>query len=231
MIPLSDMNYRASAPVVTFGIIAANVAVFVYELSLGQGLPQLIDLYGTVPAEITSGRGIPAAAPHPIYLAILTSMFLHASLLHIGGNMLYFWVFGDNVEDAMGHLPFLAFYLLCGVAASVAQIAIDPGSTVPSIGASGAIAGILAAYLVLYPGQPVRTLIFFGFVWITNVSAFILIGFWFVAQFVNGLAVVSPGIRSTRTDNVAHWAHIGGFVFGLIFVRLFAMRRPRQFRW
>ncbi len=226
MIPLADHNIRRTVPVVTYLIIAANFAAFVYELSLGDTLAHFIEVYGAVPTEITSGRGIPSGAPNPIYVTLLTSMFLHGGVLHIAGNMLYFWVFGDNVEDVMGHLGFLIFYVIVGLCASAAQILVDPASSIPSIGASGAIAGVLAAYLVLYPRQPVRTLVFFGFVWIANVSAFILIGFWFVAQFFHGLTSIVPGVRTAQDAGIAYWAHIGGFVAGLILVRLFAPR-PR----
>lgn len=228
MIPISDMpGVRRRFPIVNVLLILANVFVFVvYEL--GQpgeaALNQFIQAAGVIPSELVSGRDLPPAAPFgTVYSTLITSMFLHGGLLHLGSNMLYLWVFGDNVEDAFGSLPYLAFYLLCGLLASAAHIFFNLGSGIPSIGASGAIAGVLAGYVVLYPKASIRTLLFLGpFITMTRVSALILIGFWFLLQLFNG--VVSLGVQTEQTSGVAVWAHVGGFVAGFILVQLF---RPR----
>src|SRR5438067_12421476 len=162
MLPIKDYpGPRRRLPWVTWGIIAVNIVVFLYQVSLGPDAPAFMFAYSVVPVALTHGvpqtslPGVPAHlpfhTPNPVYLTIITAMFLHAGWLHIGGNMLFLYIFGDNVEDRMGHLPYLVFYLFCGVIASITQVAIDPGSPVPSLGASGAIAGVLAAYLVLFP--------------------------------------------------------------------------------
>src|SRR5947199_602604 len=189
--------------------------------------------YSVVPLAVTHGipqTSIPEAPPNlpfhwpdPVYLTLITAMFLHAGWLHIGGNMLYLFIFGDNVEDRMGHLPYLAFYLFCGVIAGIAQIVVDPGSSIPSLGASGAIAGVLAAYLVLFPWAGVRTVIFlFIFFTIVTLPAIILIGLWFVLQFFDGVAALSNAQQSM--GGVAYFAHVGGFVTGLVISLLL---RPR----
>jgi membrane associated rhomboid family serine protease len=228
MIPLADRNTARSLPVCTWALIAANVAVFVHELTLGSGsqLNRFFYDYAAIPCELT-GAAAPdcprvPGTPDPVWLTLFTSMFVHGGFLHIGGNMLFLWVFGDNVEDGMGHLKFLLFYVLCGLAAGWAQILVDPASTTPGLGASGAIAGVLAAYLLLYPGQPVRTLVFLGLPWFVDLPAFLLIAYWFVIQFLNGLSVLSLRPQG----GVAYWAHIGGFLAGLLLARLFTPTRP-----
>lgn len=221
MIPISDMPEQKKRifPLVTLLLIAVNVAVFLYQLSLGSAVQQFIFSYGVVPAAITTGRAPTPEAPDPIYLTLLTSMFLHGGLLHLGGNMLYLWVFGDNVEDALGHLGYIFFYALAGIAAGAAQVVSDPTGTVPGIGASGAIAGILAGYLVLFPTANIRTLLFIGpFITMTRVKAFLLIGFWFVIQLISGLVELTN--VSQQAGGVAFWAHIGGFAAGLIVMAL-----------
>jgi membrane associated rhomboid family serine protease len=200
--------------------VIVNVLVFLYQLSLGPALQRFILAYGVVPFEITTGRDIPPMIPLPVYLTLVTSMFLHGGLLHIAGNMLFLWVFGDNVEDALGHFGFLLFYFATGILAGLSQVLVDPLSRTPGVGASGAIAGVLAAYLVLFPRATVRTLLFLGpFITVTRISAFFLIGFWFLIQFVSG--VVSLGVETAGGGGVAYWAHIGGFVAGLILILLF----------
>lgn len=212
MLPLTDDNRgRRSAPIVTWVLIAINVLVYLYELILSdQDLNRLFLDYGVIPNDITSGEG---------YLTLLTSMFLHGGWLHIIGNMLFLWVFGDNIEDVMGHARYIVFYLLTGLAASGAQILVDTSSTVPTIGASGAISGLLAAYIICFPHGRIRTLVTLG-VFITSVMlpAWMMIGYWIVLQVIQGslsLGVDSPG------GGVAFFAHIGGFVAGLILVFLF----------
>ena len=229
MIPISDMpGRRRSFPIVNILIIVANIYVFLaYELSQPseRALDQLIKAAGVVPAEIINGRDVPPAAPlGNLYFTLFTSMFLHGGWLHLGGNLLYLWVFGDNVEDAFGHISYALFYLLCGVAAGVTHIVINAHSSVPSIGASGAIAGVLAAYLVMFPSASVRTLLFLGpFIAMPRISAVFLIGFWFVTQLFSGFG--SLGVSTEQTSGVAVWAHIGGFLAGLILTQVFRPRR------
>jgi len=224
VIPLSDDPKRRSFPLVTIALIVVNVLVFLYELSLGNQSDAFLQAFGAVPAEIVSGRDIPPTAPlGNVYLTLITSMFLHGGVLHIASNMIYLWVFGDNVEDAFGHLGYLLFYFVCGIIAGLAQIAIDPTSTVPSVGASGAIAGVLGAYIVMYGGARVRTLVFLGpIILLPRIPALLLIGFWFLTQLVSGIGALTS--RTQQTGGVAFWAHIGGFVAGLLLALLF---RPR----
>ncbi len=221
MIPISDSpGVRRHFPYINVLLILANVLVFLYELSLGQGTDQFLTDYGVVPAAITAGHPLSPTAPSPIYLTLITSQFLHGGLLHIAGNMVFLWVFGDNVEDRLGHLGYLVFYLAAGVVAGLAQVVVDPTSTVPGVGASGAIAGVLAGYLVLFPRAAVRTLLFIGpFITMTRLSAFLLIGFWFVLQLISGVAELASTAAS-QNGGVAFWAHIGGFAFGLVIMWL-----------
>jgi len=182
-------------------------------------LDALIRTYGVVPREIITGRDLWPPGPRPVYLTLITAMFMHAGWLHIIGNMLYLMVFGDNVEDRLGHLTFLLFYLIGGIAASLAQIAITPTSRIPSIGASGAVAAVLGGYLLLFPHGIVRALVIFGpFFQIARLPAAGFILFWFFTQFLNGIA--SLGVHTLETGGVAYWAHIGGFIAGLILVSL-----------
>lgn len=219
MIPIEDTpgQRRRTFPVVTLLLIATNAAVFAYELSLGSEVTGFIRSFGAVPAEIVSGQDLPPPSPTPVYLTLLTSMFIHAGFLHLGGNMLFLWIFGDNVEDAFGHPGFLGLYFFCGIFAGLVHIAANPESRVPAIGASGAIAGVLAAYLLLFPHATVRTLLFAGpFVTITRISAIFMIGVWIVFQLVSGLLAL--GARGVDGSGIAFWAHIGGFVAGLMVV-------------
>lgn len=205
-------------------MIALNVLVFLYELTLGPGLEDFIRTFGVTPYEITTGEDIYPNTPISPYLTLVTSQFIHFGLLHIAGNMLFLWVFGDNVEDALGHVPFLLFYLFIGAIAGLAQVLIDPLSLVPAIGASGAIAGVLAGYLLLYPHAPVRTLLFvIPFVTVTWISAVFLIGFWFLLQLFSG--VLSLGNVQAQTGGVAFFAHIGGFVVGAIIIALYRLAK------
>ena len=219
VIPIEDTpgERRRTFPVVTLLLIAANVVVFAYQISLGPDVVGFIRSLGAVPAEIVSGQDLPPPSPTPVYLTLLTSMFIHAGFLHLGGNMLFLWIFGDNVEDAFGHPRFLGLYLFCGIFAGLVHIAMNPESQVPAIGASGAIAGVLAAYLLLFPHATVRTLLFVGpFVTITRVSAIFMIGVWILFQLVSGLLAL--GVGNAEDSGVAFWAHIGGFVAGLMVV-------------
>src|SRR5512138_793078 len=200
MFPIGDDNSgRRLTPVVTYALIAANILVFLIELIAGD---PFIEAWSFIPARFL-------ADPAGDFGTIFSSMFMHAGLLHIGGNMLYLWIFGDNVEDRFGHAKFLAFYLVCGVAATFAQMAFTMESTIPSLGASGAIAGVLGAYLLLYPNRRVTVLA--GYV-ILEVPSLIVIGFWFVLQLFSGIG----SLGAADTGGIAFMAHVGGFVAGVV---------------
>ena len=217
MIPISDDNPVRLVPVVTWTIIALCVLAFVWELSLGRSMEQALQVLGFSPASLSG-----ALVPPPGYLAvpawatIFISMFLHGGFLHIAGNMLYLWIFGNNVEDAMGHVRFTAFYFICGAAAALAMAAVDPASHVPMVGASGAISGVLAAYVLLYPRARVTVIVPLGIIFYPfKISAGWVVGFWFVMQLASALYTTSgqPG--------VAWWAHVGGFIVGAALTPLF----------
>ena len=241
MFPLGDENEPGHGLAwVTLGLIAINVAVF---LLLQQAGANNDFTYGfsAVPFEIThnvdlvrSQGGIPQApGPDPIYFTLLSSMFMHGGWLHIGGNMLFLWIFGDNVEHRVGHLTYLVFYLVAGVIASLAQILVNTDSAIPSLGASGAISGVLGAYVVMFPGNRVTV---FVFRFLTQVPAVAAIGIWALLQFINGFGSIAV---SQETGGVAYMAHIGGFVAGVIAGFLFrglfpgrpAARRPMRSLW
>ncbi len=234
MIPLSDDNPTLSRPVVTFGLLAALGGVWVFIQGAGFNALQLAATvcdFGLVPGELTGRADVGLAVPmgpgvacvvdrEPVnFWTPLLSMFLHGGWGHLLGNALFLWVFGNNVEDSMGRLRFLAFYLLCGLAAAGTQVAVDPASPVPMVGASGAISGVLGAYLVLYPRVRVRTLVF---LFIVDLPAYVVLLTWIVWQIIGGL----PQLSSISPEaGVAFWAHIGGFVAGLLMVKLFENRR------
>ena len=227
MIPFRDNIPSRSFPVITISLILINIAAFFYELSLGRALEPFIERYGVVPALVFvwPQTDLPFTA---IALPFLTSMFLHGGWLHLIGNMWYLWIFGDNVEDRLGRFMFLLFYLLSGLGAGIVHTILNANATIPSIGASGAIAGVLGAYLVSYPFARVLTLVpIFVFVQVIEVPAMIVLGLWFVMQFFSGtaeLAASTPG----DAGGVAWWAHVGGFVIGMILVGLFPRKdRPR----
>lgn len=222
MLPLRDENPTRITPIVTYALIAVNVIVFIFQQMMGAEDPQAVYAFAMVPAQVT-GSFNPV-----VWATILTSMFMHGGLAHIGGNMLYLWIFGDNVEEAMGSGRYLAFYLLGGVIASLAHIFTNPNSQVPTVGASGAIAAVLGAYLVLFPQSRVLTLIPFGFFMrLTLIPAAIVLGLWFILQFFQGvLTLGGPDV-----GGVAFWAHIGGFVVGVVLARLLATRRRRYKNW
>jgi len=241
MIPLKDDVPSRSLPIVTVGLIGLNVLVFLYQLSLGidargpgaGAAEAFVFEFGVIPCRLThscAGTLVRIADdfPHP-WVTILTSMFLHGGLLHVGGNMLYLWIFGDNVEDTLGHGRFLFFYLVSGVAAAVGQTLISPTSGVPMIGASGAVSGVLGAYLLLFPHATILTLVTFGFfIKFLHVPALIVLGFWIVLQLLNGYITVSAQTMGRgETGGVAWFAHIGGFLAGMLLLFLI---RPRQSR-
>ena len=214
MIPLRDIIPSRTTPIVTISLIVANVLVFLYELTLGRAVNDFTLYFGLVPAAFS-------------WVAVLTSMFLHGGLFHVAGNMLYLWIFGDNVEDRMGHGRFLAFYLLCGTAAALAQTITAPDSVVPMVGASGAIAGVMGAYFVLYPKSRIVTLVpIIFFFQIIEVPAIFFLGIWFVMQFLSGVGSIATA--TSRTGGIAFWAHVAGFVAGLSGVIVF--RRPERQR-
>ncbi len=224
MLPIGDDdNPNPAFPIVNLVIIAINVAVFLYQLVS----PDFTNGFSTVPAEITTGRDLigqftislpdgtaavidEARGPSPIWITLFTSMFMHGGWTHLGGNMLFLFIFGDNVEKSFGHVRYVAFYVVCGLVASLAQVYSGPDSILPSLGASGAIAGVLAGYLVLFPSNRVRVLL--GY-FVTTVPAVAMIGLWALIQFFNGFASTSV---SAQTGGVAYMAHIGGFIAGLV---------------
>ena len=221
MIPVGDSTRGRSMPYVNVAIIGACVGVFIFELTLSTiDINRFFVDWGVIPKQLIDWLDSPSGAEEPA--TVFSSMFVHGGWLHLIGNMLYLWVFGDNVEDAMGHLPYLLFYALAGVGAAALQVFVDQDSLIPMVGASGAISGVLAAYLVLYPRATVAVVIpllwFFG---AFPVPAAFLIIFWFLMQLLNGVA--SLGTATGVTEGVAVWAHVGGFVTG--FVLVFAFRR------
>jgi membrane associated rhomboid family serine protease len=223
LIPLKDDIPTRRTPVLTLALIAINVIVY---FLVEQGLWGLGDVgnervveYGAIPAEITEGENLPVSDEAPFWLTTITSMFLHGSLLHLGGNMLFLWIFGNNIEDSMGRLAFLAFYLLGGFAALGLHILSDPDSAVPTVGASGAIAAVLGAYARLYPRARVVTLVFIVIIFtVVTLPALLVLGLWFLLQLLPAFAEPVDGAGG----GVAYFAHIGGFVFGLVAIKLFA---------
>ncbi len=228
MIPLRDDQPRFSKPYVTYFLIALNTLIFLFEFWVGQqsqgALNSLISEFGVVPRIVTGGHANLVVA----FVPLLTSMFLHASWLHLIGNMWVLWIFGDNIEDYLGHFAYLLFYLICGVAAGIAHIVLNARSGAPTVGASGAIAGVMGAYLLLYPRAKVLTIvpliIFFTFWWL---PAWIVLGYWFLLQFLSGTAT-SIAYSSRSSGGVAFWAHVGGFAAGLILIKLFPERSQRR---
>lgn len=226
MIPLRDENPSYSTPYVNYILILINILVFIFQAMLGSSQNSFVNQYALIPAQFANG--ITAED----ILHIFTSMFMHAGLAHIGGNMLYLWIFGDNVEDAMGHGRYLFFYLFGGVIASLTHVLTNPGSQLPTVGASGAIAAVLGAYLVLYPQSRVTTLIFFFyFIRLAAIPAVIVLGLWFVLQLFEGVLALG----AAQVGGVAFWAHIGGFVTGLLLAKLLARRATPRYierpRW
>jgi membrane associated rhomboid family serine protease len=236
MIPLKDDTPRLSTPLVNYFLILANVAVFLFQISLDRrSQKEFVRTFGLVPEQVVQSlQGIlPHAhvhgytvAPAFALLPILTSMFMHYDILHILFNMWFLWVFGRNVEEALGHFPYLVFYLTCGFMAALAQIVSDSSSLIPMVGASGAIAGVMGGYFVLYPRARVLMLVPFFFVFFLWLPAWAVLGYWFALQFLSGVgtALVAAG---RHTGGVAFWAHVGGFLAGILLVRLFPSKTQR----
>jgi membrane associated rhomboid family serine protease len=230
MIPIRDDTPRFSTPYITYFIIALNVVAFLFELSVGaqshRALNGLMYEFGVVPLHFeralagTSHLSLPALS-----LTILTSMFLHASWLHIIGNMWFLWIFGDNIEDHLGHFSYLVFYLVSGFAAMSTHILLNAGSNVPALGASGAIAGVMGGYFVLYPRA--RVMMWFPPIFFFYLPAWLVLGYWFLTQFLSGAATQIAG-ASQATGGIAVWAHVGGFVAGIVLIKLMPERRGRN---
>ncbi len=232
VIPYKDENPTELAPVVTVGIIVLNVLAWLFVQGAGspEPLARSVCQLGLIPGEVLRtlppGTVVPLGdhlrcvlTEQPNWLTVVTSMFMHGGWLHLIGNMWFLWVFGNNIEDSMGHARFIVFYLLCGVAAAATQMAVDPNAAVPMVGASGAISGVMGAYILLYPRVKVHTLVTLGF-FLTTVTlpAYVMLGYWFVLQLLLGAATA----LSRAQGGVAVWAHVGGFVAGLLLIKLFA---------
>jgi len=219
MFPIYDDVPTKQFPLITVALIVLNLIVYLYQISLGERFTEFIYSMGLLPFEITHRIDLLPSGPSPIYLTIFSSMFMHGSIIHLLGNMLFLWIFGNNVEDYLGRKKFVIFYLFCGITAALTQIFINPDSKVPMVGASGAIAGVLGAYLLLYPRAKVTTVIIFGFfIRLIKIPAVVVLGFWIVYQFLYGIS--SLAVR-TGEGGVAWFAHIGGFICGVIIIKLF----------
>jgi len=244
LLPIGDDNRdRQITPVVNYLLIVLNIFVFIYWQRLGTDIPFTFG-YATVPGEILTGHDIVThsriihdpvsgqaihmpglqTTPIPVYLTLITSMFMHGGIAHIAGNMLYLWIFGDNLENAMGHVRYLVFYLLCGILAGLSHVFsaawLNQSTLVPSLGASGAISGVLGGYILLFPGRSVHVWVILG---IISLPAFLVVGLWFVFQLINGMGMLGG---NEAAGGVAYAAHIGGFVAGLLLVKLFARKIP-----
>jgi membrane associated rhomboid family serine protease len=224
MFPIGDDPHPSgTSRFVTLTLIVMNVLAFFLELSRPspEALQSFIQSWGVVPREYSAGTDLAPRIPLPFWSTLVTSMFLHGGWMHLGGNMLYLWIFGDNLEKVMGHLRFLLFYLICGVAAALAHIVFNARSNVPTVGASGAISGILGGYMLMFPRNRVRVLTRGG---VAHVPAFVMLGLWILIQLVSSVGDIAR-TEQTEGGGVAFLAHVGGFVAGLILVKLFAAGR------
>jgi membrane associated rhomboid family serine protease len=221
-IPLKDLNPRRTYPIVNTTLILINVAVFIYQYTLSPHAFKVFMLANaTVPARFgawLAGNAPPEAA----FLPLFTSMFLHSGIAHIAGNMLFLWIFGDNVEDFYGHFTYLFFYLICGIGSGLMHVLFNMSSAVPALGASGAISGVMGAYLILYPRSQVLTLVF---IFLVPIPAVIILGLWFIMQFLSGV----NSLAAAATGGVAWWAHVGGFLLGMLITTM--ARSGRSARW
>ena len=238
MFPIDDNNPTRLTPYVTYALIAVNIVVFIHQVMLApQQLEQFFQLYAVVPRELTASfSAIPISVPQsiPEPLTLITSQFLHGGFLHIAGNMLFLWIFGNNIEDKLGHVKYFIFYITCGILAALAQWFFSMQSGIPSLGASGAIAGVMGAYILRFPNAQIRTLVFLGpFIVFPNIPAIFFLGLWFVQQALYGIA--SLGVQTNvgmQSGGIAYWAHAGGFVFGALLgplLGLFSDSRPKSF--
>ncbi len=220
MFPISDNNPTRITPYVTYALIAVNIVVFIHELTLAPPeLEQFFQLYAVIPRELTTSlSGIPVNQPVPEPLTLVTSQFLHGGFLHVAGNMLFLWIFGNNIEDRLGHIKYIIFYLACGILAALAQWFFSNQSGIPSLGASGAIAGVMGAYILRFPKAQIRTLLVLGpFITFPEIPAVFFLGFWFFQQALYSIASLGvPTSIGMESGGIAYWAHAGGFVFGAI---------------
>ncbi|MEL6927890.1 MAG: rhomboid family intramembrane serine protease [Cyanobacteria bacterium J06600_6] len=214
MIPINDENPTSTTPVVVYALIAINVVVFLHQMTLGRGVEGFFQLYAVVPQQLSASfNGISVNQPVPEILTLITSQFLHGGLMHIGGNMLFLWTFGDNIEHDLGHAKFLLFYLACGVLAALTHWFFGMQSGVPTVGASGAIAGVMGAYIIKYPKAKIVTILPLFIIFTTvRIPAVYFLGFWFVQQAFSSVA----SLGMPEGGGVAYWAHSGGFVFGAV---------------
>jgi membrane associated rhomboid family serine protease len=220
MIPIRDDAPKSGTPYITYVLIALNVLLFLFEVSLTPySRAQFIYQFGVIPTEYTSRLQLTDTLP------LFSSMFLHGSWLHLIANMWALWIFGDNIEDHLGSFRYLVLFLATGIAASLLHVAFNPESQIPSVGASGAIAGVMGAYFLLFPGARVLTVVPFIFLWVW-LPAWIVLGYWFLAQFLHGAATTIAQTSGT-TGGVAFWAHVGGFIAGVTLIKIFPARRPR----
>ena len=229
MVPLNDDNPTRITPYITYIFITVNVLVFIHEMSLNQSqLNSFFQLYAVVPEELTASfNGVSVNQPVPEWLTLISSQFLHGGFMHVAGNMLFLWVFGNNIEDRLGHFKYIIFYITCGILAALAQWFFSMQSGVPSLGASGAIAGVMGAYIIRFPRARILTLVPLGFFITTiRIPAVFFLGFWFVQQAISGVA--SLGATSDiETGGIAYWAHAGGFVFGVLLGPLLGLFNER----
>jgi membrane associated rhomboid family serine protease len=227
MLPIGDDNGSGSARVVTLALVAANVLAFFVELGQPSAgaLQSFVQSWGVVPREYSTQTDLAPRIPLPFWTTLFTSMFLHGGWAHLGGNMLYLWIFGDNLEHLMGRVRFIIFYLVCGVAAAFAHIAFNSNSNIPTVGASGAISGVLGGYMLMFPNNRVRVLTRGG---VAAVPAFVMLGIWILIQLVSGFGAIADTAQSG--GGVAFMAHVGGFVAGLVLVNFFAQGTRRGTR-
>lgn len=232
MIPIRDDRPSFTTPFINYLLVLLNVAVFLFQHVLlpPQGERQFLSAFALVPIRVESAVGLAPPVANASVLPMLTSMFLHAGWLHLIGNMWVLWIFGDNIEDYLGHFGYLIFYLVSGLAGSVLHVVFNPNSAIPSVGASGAIAGVMGAYFLLFPSARVLTLvpliIFFTFVWL---PAWIVLGYWFILQFLGGAAtsIATSSARTGGGGGIAFWAHVGGFIAGIVMIKLLPQRMRR----
>ncbi|HEY9737405.1 MAG TPA: rhomboid family intramembrane serine protease [Trichocoleus sp.] len=231
MVPLRDENPTSSTPYITYGLIVLNVLMFLFEISLPPEQLQLFfDTWAIVPAQLTSSFSGQLANPRGEWVTLISSQFLHGGILHVAGNMLYLWVFGNNIEDQLGSARFTIFYLGCGILAGLAQWLVAPASTVPTIGASGAIAGVMGAYILRFPKARIMTLLpLFIFFTVIRVPAILFLGFWFVQQALYGVLSLGADVNM-GSGGVAYWAHAGGFIFGIVLGPMLGLLTPRRSR-
>jgi membrane associated rhomboid family serine protease len=224
MFPIGDENEENGVAVVSIAFIVLNVLAFLFEINRPSeaALQSFITAWGVVPREYTAGVDLPPTIPYPLWTTLVTSMFLHGGWGHLGGNMLFLWIFGDNLEHRIGHLRFTLFYLACGIAAGLAHIVFNSTSGIPTVGASGAISGVLGGYLLMFPRNRVYVLTYGG---VATVPALFMLGLWILMQFINGVGEIA---RTPETGGVAYIAHIGGFVAGMILAPVLAVGRSSR---